>query len=52
MDQPKFERDVVIGAGSVVTRSKPARVSGQRGDPKAEAVVEQASVLASASGAK
>jgi acetyltransferase-like isoleucine patch superfamily enzyme len=85
MDQPKVERDVVvgddgwlgarvmvvagveigdgciIGASSVVTRSlpagsiavgNPARIIGQRGDPKAEAEVRDADVLMGASGAR
>ena len=84
MNQPKLERDVVIGddvwlgarvvvvpgveigdgcvigASSVVTRSipagsiavgNPARIVGQRSDPKTEAAIREAESLLSASGA-
>ena len=84
MNQPKLERDVVIGddvwlgarvmvvagveigdgciigASSVVTRSipagsiavgHPARIVGQRGDPKTESAIREADGLLNASGA-
>jgi acetyltransferase-like isoleucine patch superfamily enzyme len=85
MDQPRVERDVIIGddvwlgarvmvvagveigdgciigASSVVTRSipagsiavgNPARVVGQRGDPKAEAQARETDLVLAASGAR